>query len=180
MRPAYDPLRNPEPLIQRVHAYVTYRLGAGPEAEDVTSTTFERAVRYRASYDPRRGEPIAWLIGIASRCVRDSLATRTEAGEPPLEALASGDLAEDTVRRLTLRRALARLGERDRELIALRYGADLSTRRIASLLGGSTNAVDVALHRALARLRAELERGDVLPAVAQPPQDDVRDVRVAG
>ncbi len=40
-----DPLRDPESLIRRVHAYVAYRLGNGPGAEDVTSDVFERALR---------------------------------------------------------------------------------------------------------------------------------------
>ena len=41
-----DPLRNPEPLIRRVYGYVAYRIGDGPDAEDITSETFERALRY--------------------------------------------------------------------------------------------------------------------------------------
>jgi DNA-directed RNA polymerase specialized sigma24 family protein len=44
-------------------------------------------------------------------------------------------------------------------LIALRYGADLSARRIGEILGLRTNAVEVALHRALLRLRDRLEAG---------------------
>ena len=50
-----DPLANPRPLIRRVYAYVAYRIGDGADAEDVTSATFERALRYRASFDPARG-----------------------------------------------------------------------------------------------------------------------------
>ena len=46
-----DPLANPEELIRRVYAYVAYRLGNGPEAEDATGEVFERAVRYRSRYD---------------------------------------------------------------------------------------------------------------------------------
>src|ERR671935_101794 len=69
-----DPLANPEPLIRRVYAFVAYRLGDGPDAEDVTSETFERALRYRESYDRRKGEPLTWLIGIARRCIDDGLA----------------------------------------------------------------------------------------------------------
>ena len=53
--------------------------------------------------------------------------------------------------------AVATLGERDRELVALRYGADLTAAQIGELLELSPNAVEVALHRALRRLRAELE-----------------------
>ena len=41
-------------------------------------------------------------------------------------------------------------------MIALRYGADLKTRQIAELLGERTNTVEVALHRALRRLRTAL------------------------
>jgi DNA-directed RNA polymerase specialized sigma24 family protein len=46
---------NPEPLIPQVYAYVAYRIGAGPDAEDVTSETFERALRYRSSYGAKKG-----------------------------------------------------------------------------------------------------------------------------
>jgi RNA polymerase sigma factor (sigma-70 family) len=147
-----DPLANPEPLIRRVYAYVAYRVGDGPDAEDLTSETFERALRYRKSYDPRKGEPVAWLLGIAKRCI-DGRGPRTEfASEGVDEAIAS-DLEEDTVRRLTVARAVGTLDERDRELIALRYGADLTARQIAEVLGARTNAIEVALHRALGRLR---------------------------
>jgi RNA polymerase sigma-70 factor, ECF subfamily len=66
------------------------------------------------------------------------------------------DLEEQTVRRLSLAREVARLDVSDRELIALRFGADLTARQIGELLGMTKNAVDVALHRALARLRARL------------------------
>ena len=65
LRFSRDPLANPEALIRRVYAYVAYRLGDGPDAEDVTSEVFERALRYRESYDRSKGEPIAWLLGIA-------------------------------------------------------------------------------------------------------------------
>jgi len=151
-----DPLANPEVLIQRVYAYVAYRIGAGPDAEDVTSDVFERALRYRDRYDPSRGEPLAWLIGIARRRVGGALvASRPLSSEPP-DATASGSLEEATVRRLTLAQALATLAQRDRELIALRYGADLTAAQIACIVGARTNAVEVALHRALGRLRAEL------------------------
>ncbi len=67
-----DPLADPAPLVRRVYAYVAYRLGDGPDAEDVTSEVFERALRYRESYDSRKGDPAAWLIGIARRCVADA------------------------------------------------------------------------------------------------------------
>ena len=150
-----DPLADPAPLIKRVYAYAAYRLGDGPEAEDVTSETFERALRYKKSYDQRKGEPVAWLLGIAKRCIDGGWST-TEYATEDVDAVDSSDLEEETIRRLTVARAVATLDERDRELVALRYGADLTARQIAELLGARTNAIEVALHRALARLRGIL------------------------
>jgi RNA polymerase sigma-70 factor (ECF subfamily) len=162
LRPTRDPLANPEPLIRRVYAYVAYRIGDGPEAEDVTSEVFERALRYRDSYDREKGEPIGWLLGIARRCISGAIAARaTGEPEPELDYVEDGrDTAEDSIRRLTVAAAVAQLRERDQELISLRYGADLTAAQIARTLELEKNAVEVALHRALGRLRAILEQDD--------------------
>jgi RNA polymerase sigma-70 factor, ECF subfamily len=160
-----DPFADPEALIRRVYAYVAYRIGDGPDAEDVTGAAFERGLRYRDSYDRSKGEPAAWLIGIARRLIDMRRRPEFATADVP-ETSSVSNLEEDSVQRLTLAAALARLGDRDRELVALRYGADLSAREIASLLEMRTNAVEVALHRALARLRTFLEEG---PATEMPP-----------
>jgi RNA polymerase sigma-70 factor, ECF subfamily len=152
-----DPLRNPQDLIRRVYAYAAYRLGHGADAEDVTSDTFERALRYRSSYDPRKGEPVAWLLGIARRCVAEALVGRAETVAELPEVAAALEVEDEAARRLDLRAAVLGLDDRDRELIALRYGADLTARQIGELLELKTNAVEVALHRALGRLRSRLE-----------------------
>ncbi len=139
-----------------MYAYIAYRIGDGPDAEDLTSETFERALRYRRSFDARKGEPLAWLIGIARRCV-DGRPPSLEVLSEHLEASDPRDLEDDALRRIALSSAVVQLEERDRELIALRYGADLTARQIAELQGAKTNAIEVALHRALARLRVHLE-----------------------
>ena len=153
---ARDPLVNPEQLIKRVYAYVAYCIGDGPEAEDITSETFERALRYRASYKSSQGEPIGWLIGISRRCIADAVRARLDLTDPE-ELVADGDLEEESALRLDVAAAVATLDERNRELIALRYGADLTARQIAEVLGVKTNAVEVALHRALGKLKLLLE-----------------------
>lgn len=157
-----DPLANPEPLIRRVYSYAAYRVGDGPDAEDITSETFERALRYRKSYDSTKGEPAAWLIGIARRCI-EGRPISLELSSDHVETADDRDLEDDSLRRIALSAAVGRLEERDRELIALRYGADLTARQIAELQGAKTNAVEVALHRALARLRAHIEGSDTEP-----------------
>jgi RNA polymerase sigma-70 factor, ECF subfamily len=161
-----DPLADPAPLIRRVYAYVAYRIGDGPDAEDVTSEVFERALRYRSSYDATRGEPVAWLIGIARRCVDGRRATPLTQLPADSEQGDSGDLEALALERLALGAAISRLDERGRDLLALRYGADLSARDIGAVLGLSPNAVDVALHRTLARLRSALEDQEAAGASA--------------
>src|SRR5262249_29869898 len=149
-------------LIRRVYAYAAYRLGEGPQAEDVTSEVFERALRYRASYDRSKGEPIGWLLGIARRCVSAALAER-ESEHLVAEVRGEvqvGPIDEESIRRLTVFGAVEQLGQRDQELIALRFGADLTAAQIAGLLDMQTNAVEVALHRALGRLRTIADPDD--------------------
>jgi RNA polymerase sigma factor (sigma-70 family) len=163
-----DPLGHPAPLIRRVYSYVAYRIGAGAEAEDVTSDAFERALRYRSTYDSAKGTPQAWVLGIARACIADHFAQRAE--RPAVEELpATGELEGEALERMTVRAAVAQLGDRDRELIALRYGADLKVREIAELLGERTNTIEVALHRALGRLREHLSEDQVAPEARVQP-----------
>jgi RNA polymerase sigma-70 factor (ECF subfamily) len=168
MRSTRDPLANPEPLIKRVYSYAAYRLGPGPDAEDVTSEVFERALRYRGSYDPAKAEPISWLLGIAQRCANAALTTRAAAAPTPehVDSVAHGNVAEEALLRVELGEAIGRLSARDQELVALRFGADLTARQIAAVLELKTNAVEVALHRALDRLRSILEEDEQAAAAA--------------
>jgi RNA polymerase sigma factor (sigma-70 family) len=152
-----DPLEDAAPLIRRVYAYVAYRIGDGADADDVTGEVFARAVRYRTSFDRSKGEPAAWLLGIA----RHVLADRGTPPTVPLDEDWDGRpeeraTADRIVDRVFLEQAIAGLSETDRELIALRYGADMSAREIAGLTGARTHAVEVALSRAISRLRARL------------------------
>jgi RNA polymerase sigma factor (sigma-70 family) len=158
-RVAADPLEQPEEAIRRLYGYVAYRIGPGADAEDVVSTTMERALTYRGSYDSGKGSPAAWLAGIANRCIADHMAGRTRHGLTGLNAPEgyAVDLSSGTVIRADLARALAALDDRGRELIALRYGADLSSREIGRILDLKPGAVDVAIHRTLGRLRGLLE-----------------------
>jgi RNA polymerase sigma-70 factor (ECF subfamily) len=157
----HDPLGDPAPLIRRVYAYVAYRIGDGPDAEDVTSDVFERALRYRQSYNASRGAPLPWLLGIARRCIDDLGRKGWATFELEQDERASPeDLASEAVRRLSLFAAVRRLDDRSQDLLALRFGADLSARQIGDVLGLKTNAVEVALHRTLTRLRSELEQDD--------------------
>ena len=166
-----DPLANPEPLIRRVYAYVAYRVGDRTDAEDITSETFERALRYRDRYDERKGDADrvaprdrAKLHQRYELAVRISRVRACPSADP-------ADLEEAAVRRVTLAAALAQLDPHDQDLIALRYGADLTARRIGEILGMSTNAAEVALHRALGRLPGPSRRGGGADQYIHPATD---------
>jgi RNA polymerase sigma factor (sigma-70 family) len=158
-RPSADPLADPRPLIRRVYGYVAFRIGGGADAEDVTSEVFERALRYRETYDKSKGTPTAWLLGIAQRCVDDALRRRPMESAREKVGVRIGIEAE-AIDRVSFERALAQLTPRDRDLLALRYGVGLSTKQIAEALELTSGAVDVAVHRARSRLRSALQRED--------------------
>ena len=145
-----------------LYAYVASLLHDGPAAEEVTATAFERAYRKRRRFDPDRGEPRAWLFGIARNAALDELRRRGRqaelAAEPAdLDGAAVETGAESSERRLALKAALAHLEPRDRELIALKFFAGLGNAEIASVLGISESNAGTRLHRAVTKLREALD-----------------------
>jgi RNA polymerase sigma-70 factor (ECF subfamily) len=141
-----------------VYAYVAGLLRDRPAAEEVTAQAFERAYRKRSRFDRGRGEPRAWLFGIARNAALDELRRRGRqaelAAEPEdLAATLAVESAEASERRLALNAGLAKLAPRERELIALKFFAGLANREIASVLGISESNAGTKLHRAVTKLR---------------------------
>jgi len=148
--------------LPRIYNFFRYRLGDGQLAEDLTSETFEKAWRNREKYRRDLAAFSTWLFTIAQRVAVDHLRRQRPAvsldevvhlsADENIEALAQ---KRADFKRLTL--LLARLADRDRELVALKYGAGLTNRAIAGLTGLTESHVGVLLHRALQTLRAEWE-----------------------
>jgi RNA polymerase sigma-70 factor, ECF subfamily len=141
-----------------LYAYVAGLLREPAAAEEVTATAFERAYRKRSRFDPSRGEPRAWLFGIARNAALDELRRRGRQAELTAEpadpaAAAAEDSAERSERRLALTAALATLAPRERELIALKYFAGLSNAEIAAVIGIGESNAGTRLHRAVTKLR---------------------------
>jgi RNA polymerase sigma factor (sigma-70 family) len=145
-----------------VYAYVASLLHDGPAAEEVTATAFERAYRKRHRFDPERGEPRAWLFGIARNAALDELRRRGRQAEltaepADLDAPSVDSGAERSEQRLALRAGLARLAPRERELIALKFFAGLGNAEIAQVVGVSESNAGTRLHRAVTKLREALD-----------------------
>ncbi|MBE2317236.1 sigma-70 family RNA polymerase sigma factor [Solirubrobacter sp. CPCC 204708] len=144
-----------------VFAYAATLLRDSAAAEDVTAMAFERAYRKRSRFDARRGSPRAWLFGIARNAALDELRRRKRAATAeipgPLEEPSPDEAAELAAARDAVRAALSTLAARDREVIALKYHADLSNAEIAEVLGVSATNAGTLLHRAMTKLREAVD-----------------------
>jgi len=150
-----------------VYAFLAYSVDRAT-AEDLTAGTFERVVRSWKRFDPRRGSERTWVLAIARNLLTDHFrssrhreAVSTDEHPALLDRLV--DNLEPLTERLTaeeLARWLAPLGEREREILALRYAADLTTAEIARLLGLTAANVQQINSRSLRRLRSRFESRD--------------------
>jgi RNA polymerase sigma-70 factor, ECF subfamily len=141
-----------------VYAYAAGILRDRAAAEEVTATAFERAYRKRSRFDSSRGEPRAWLFGIARNAALDELRRRGRQAElavDPVDAVAHAapEAVEQSERRLALDAALDTLPAGERELIALKFFAGLDNAEVASVLGISESNAGTRLHRAMTKLR---------------------------
>lgn len=149
----------------RVYNYVTYRVRDLQTADDLTAQIFERVLGRFHQYDSSRGAFGAWLFAIARGVVIDHLRAqrrRRWLSFDRLHAHASAipdpeSLAAQREEHTHLLQALTTLNDRERELIALRFGAGLSNRQIAAHTSLTESNVGVILHRALRKLRQQLE-----------------------
>ncbi len=142
----------------RVYAYVASLLRDRSAAEDVTAQAFERAYRKRGSYRPGRGTPEAWLFGIARNAALDELRRRRRQAPTALEpkdltSPAAEDHAELSLRRETLRAAMADLDPRERDLLSLKFSGGLSNAEIALVLRTTESNAGTRLHRTVTKLR---------------------------
>ena len=148
-------------FVQPVYRYLYSRVGSRHDAEDLTSQTFiaayEALPRYR-----ERGHFSAWLFRIARSKLMDYFRRSNhevdlDAMEIPIE---EGDALNQVIQDEELSRLkslLSRLGEKEQDLIRLRYVADLSFAEMAELLGKREATVRKSVHRLLARLKGQME-----------------------
>ena len=148
--------------LPRVYNFFRYRIGDGQLAEDLTSETFEKAWRNRARYRSDLAAFSTWLFTIARRVAQDHF--RKPHNEIPLNEISNisdNELMEDTIQQdadfAHLSVLLTRLADRERELVALKYGAGLTNRTIAHLSGLTESNVGVILYRTIQTLRSEWE-----------------------
>lgn len=144
----------------RIFNFFRYRLGDEEVAKDLTSITFTKAWRARDQFNIDLGSFEAWLFTIARNAANDFLRKSQRRKEVPIDAI-WGLSAETTVEQeAQQRREFARLHAlvktlpaREQEIIALKYGANMTNRAIAQALDMSESNIGTILHRTVNKLR---------------------------
>jgi RNA polymerase sigma factor (sigma-70 family) len=164
---------------QALFGFLRYRTGSTTLTEELLADTFERALRARRRFDPRRGKAKTWLYAIALNCLNDHARRQASEGRAleqvgALERVAAGPGFEagneheeidvgadreldDVADRDLLNRSLAALSGEEREAIALRFGAELTVPEIANLTGEPLTTVEGRVYRALRKLRETMD-----------------------
>lgn len=152
--------------LDAVFGFFAYSVGR-ELAEDLSATTFERVIRHWSRYDAGRATERTWILTIARNTLIDHyrrqshrrttsidehpliLENLTEPTDPLARSLADGAFAD----------WLDGLGPREQEILAMRYGADLTGAEIADLTGLSEGNVHQIISRTLRRLRTAADNG---------------------
>lgn len=145
-----------------VYGFFAYRVRSPSDAEDLTQRTFERALRSWRRFDPERAPVRVWLMTIARNLLIDHYRADRSERLQPLDEVEEGQLGSELAEPdlgidPELAGALATLSPRDREIVALRFGGDLTGPEIAELTDLSLANVQQILSRSLRKLRVALE-----------------------
>ncbi|MDF2986274.1 MAG: sigma-70 family polymerase sigma factor [Eubacterium sp.] len=159
-----------ETYYKRIFNYIYYRVYCRFTTEDLTSQVFEKAMRKIDTYTQSKAPFEVWLFAIARNVVNDyfryqkkhkilsfetikELVSRKKDPEGILIKCETSD---------SLLKALNTLNARDRNIVALKFGAALKNKEIAELLQMTESNVGIIIYRMLKKLKNEMEREGTL------------------
>jgi len=149
-----------ERFLPRVYRYLAARTATSDQAADLTQTVFLKAFDALPRYKPTSAPFAAWLFRIARNAATDAGRKRRsivtieraiEAPSPEEHGPEPALLRQERIDRL--RALLGQLDPSKRDLLALRFGAGLSSREIAAIVGKTPDAVKKQLSRTIAQLK---------------------------
>ncbi|MDD2447728.1 MAG: sigma-70 family RNA polymerase sigma factor [Tissierellia bacterium] len=155
-----------ETYYKRIYNYIYYRINSHHWAEDLTSQIFERVMTRIDTYNKEKAPFEVWLFGIAKNVVNDyfrELKKDKVFSIDSIKELVSGkkspeDIIEIKETNGELLRALKTLNMRERNIIALKFGANIKNIEIAEILNLTESNVGVILYRTMKKLKKELEK----------------------
>lgn len=149
--------------IDRVYRHIYYRVGNEADAEDLTQQVFLKAWQAIGKYRRMASPFVAWLMTISHNLVVDFYRTRKDRAYFEAEVLADDRApsperaAEASLEQERLRKAILQLGSDEQQVVTLRLIEGFEFTEIASLLKKKEGNIRVILHRALVKLRNNLE-----------------------
>ena len=152
----------------KVFRYIQYRVSNIQLTEDLTATTFEKALVSFGKYSSDKAKFSTWIFSIARNVVIDHYRVTGRRMTIPLEEaseVSSRDLSpeEELLKREELERlqiCLTGISPDEQEIIRLKFGAELNNRQIAKMLGLSESNVGTRLYRAVRKLRDSFQESE--------------------
>jgi len=148
-----------EAHLDDVYRYLLYVTANPATAEDLTSETFERALRRWSRFDPKRGSAQTWLCQLARSTALDHFRAeerRRRREQRVAEPERSTEIELPGEYGPILRQALRTLTAAEREVIALRIVLELDAQTAARVLSISPSACTTRLNRALEKLEKKV------------------------
>ena len=154
-----------ETYYKRIYNYYYYRVQNQQIAEDLASQLFEKAMTKISSYESSKGNFEVWLFAIARNILNDYFRSQKKYPWSSLDSVLEMISEESNLEQMifqaeetkVLLDMIKTLKEKERNIIAYKFGADLKNKEIAELLGIGEKNVSVILYRTLKRLKLKLE-----------------------
>jgi RNA polymerase sigma-70 factor (ECF subfamily) len=151
----------------KLYKYTLYKVGDSNAAEDLVSEVFEKMLVKYNTYNQEKGSFSTWLFTIATNMITNYYKKNSRKTAPvELEKVESTYRLEDLVIDRELKKfllnAIACLDERQRSIIALKFGACLTNRQIAQVMNLTESNAGTILYRSLRQLKDILKEQGVV------------------
>ncbi|MDR2589817.1 MAG: sigma-70 family RNA polymerase sigma factor [Oscillospiraceae bacterium] len=145
----------------KIYSFTLMRVGNVHDSEDITSDVFMKVAEKIDTYNPDKAAFSTWIFVIALNEIRMFYRKRKPIYSIDCisEFVSSFDIEENLLKheeRIFLYKAIENLDEISKEVVLLRYFADLSTKQIAEITALSETNVDVKMHRAKEKIKKYL------------------------
>lgn len=155
-----------ETYYKRVYNYIYYRVRCHYTAEDLTSQVFEKIMLKLDTYSRKRAPFEVWLFAIVRNTVNDYFRIsqkQTFISIDTIKELISRrknpeDMVETSETNGELFRALNILNKKERNIVELKFGAELKNKEIAEILNITESNVGIILYRTMKKLKKELKK----------------------
>ncbi len=150
-----------EQNVSKVLRYISYRVSDLDTAEDLTSVVFEKALSKFGNFNRERASFSTWILSIARNAVTDHYRAVGKEQNFQQDSIKNfipesmspddGIVKEEELHRL--KALITGLSSQEQEIIAMKFGGELTNREIAKTLGLSDSNVGIIIYRTVRKLR---------------------------